>query len=114
MYNNTPSRREVLRLGAACGASLLNPLHSNSQSQSLKSDSSVISQFPALAQKIRNHKLIYFDTAATALRPCQVIDAVADFYARDNSNPSPNLHSVAKRCFEVYERARAIVASFIG
>ena len=114
MYNNTPSRREVLRLGIACGTSLLAPLHSNSQSGLLKSDASVISQFPALAQTIHNNKLIYFDTAATAQRPRQVLDAITNFYARENANPAPNLHSVAQQSFEVYERARATLASFIG
>lgn len=74
----------------------------------------VVSQFPALAQDVKNTKLIYFDTAATAQRPRQVIDAVADFYLRDNANPAPNLHSLAKRSLEVYERARATVADFIG
>lgn len=114
MYNTTPSRREVLHLGIACGAGLLAPFGGQNQSQSLKTDATVISQFPALAQNINNAKLIYFDTAATAQRPRQVIDAVTDFYRHDNANPSPNLHSLAKRSFEVYERARATVASFIG
>lgn len=114
MYNNQSNRREILRLGIACGASLLAPLRSQSQGQPLNSDSTVIAQFPALAQRINNTKLIYFDTAATAQRPRQVIDAISDFYAHDNANPSANLHSLAKRSFEIYERARATVASFIG
>src|ERR1051325_11017851 len=112
MYNNYLNRREVL--GIACGAGLLASLRSIPRYQPLNSDASVISQFPALAQQIDNTKLIYFDTAATAQRPRQVIDAIMEFYRHDNANPSSNLHSLAKRCFTIYERARAAVASFIG
>ena len=72
------------------------------------------SHFPALQQVINNNKLIYFDTAATAQRPREVIDAVSHFYSHDNANPAPNLHSLAKRAFETYEDARATVASFIN
>jgi len=114
MYNSHLNRRDVLHLGIACGASLLAPFRSDNPSQSLKSEATVISQFPALAQTINNTRLIYFDTAATAQRPRQVIDAVTDFYRHDNANPASNLHSLAKRSFEIYERARATVASFIG
>jgi cysteine desulfurase/selenocysteine lyase len=81
---------------------------------SLRSDVSVVPQFPALSQTINNTKLIYFDTAATAQRPRPVIDAIADFYSHDNANPSANLHTLAQRSFERYERARTTVASFIG
>src|SRR5690348_12272494 len=114
MYNAIRNRRELLHLGIACSASLLVPVHTESQSQPCKPDATVISQFPALAQNINNTKLVYFDTAATAQRPQQVIHAMTEFYARDNANPAPNLHSLAKRSFDVYERARATVAGFIG
>jgi cysteine desulfurase / selenocysteine lyase len=114
MYNINPTRREILNLGIACSTGLLAPFRSQNQSQSLKPDATVASQFPALSQTINNAKLIYFDTAATAQRPRQVIDAVADFYRRDNANPAPNLHSLAKRSFEIYEQTRGTVASFIG
>ncbi|HKT24989.1 MAG TPA: cysteine desulfurase [Terriglobales bacterium] len=104
----------MLHLGVACGIGLLPSLSGEPEVESLKPGATVSSEFPALAQIIHNTKLIYFDTAATAQRPQRVIDAVADFYRRDNANPAPNLHSLARRSFEAYERARAKVADFVG
>src|SRR4051812_17491321 len=43
--------------------------------------------FPALRQQVNGAPLCYLDTAATALRPAQVIDAIADFYRGPNANP---------------------------
>ena len=114
MCNTNRSRREVLRIGIACGASLLAPQPSESHSTSSRPGAPVISEFPALAQTINNRELIYFDTAATAQRPRHVIDAVSDYYRSENANPAPNLHSLARRSLEIYERARASLASFIG
>jgi cysteine desulfurase / selenocysteine lyase len=72
------------------------------------------SQFPALAQQVNGHSLSYLDTAATAQRPTEVIDAVADFYRRDNANPGRTLHTLARRADEDYEGARRTVARFIN
>lgn len=113
MYNTNPSRREVLRMGLGCGASVLAHLPGREQ-QPLTTGRTTASHFPVLAQTINGKPLIYFDTAATAQRPREVIDAVRDFYSHDNGNPAPNLHSLAKRSFESYERARTTVASFIN
>jgi cysteine desulfurase / selenocysteine lyase len=70
--------------------------------------------FPALDQMVDGHPLVYLDTAATALRPTEVIDAVANFYRRDNANPGAALHTLARRAAAVYERARQDVAEFIN
>ena len=72
------------------------------------------SDFPALQQTVNGHPLIYFDTAATAQRPAEVINAITEFYRRENANPAPNLHFLAKRSFDAYEQARAKVAGFIN
>lgn len=70
--------------------------------------------FPALAQRINGHPLTYLDTAATALRPQAVIDAVARFDATDNANPGATLHTLARRSHAAVEAARGRVAAFIG
>lgn len=70
--------------------------------------------FPALKQDINGKPLAYLDTAATALRPQPVIDAIANFYAHDNANPGAALHTLARRAAAAMEGARATVASFIG
>jgi cysteine desulfurase / selenocysteine lyase len=70
--------------------------------------------FPALRQRINNRPLAYLDTAATALRPQPVIDALSSFYAHDNANPGGTLHTLARRANAAMEGARSAVASFIG
>ena len=72
------------------------------------------SHFPVLEQTVNGHALVYLDTAATAQRPTEVINAITQFYRRENANPAPNLHSLAKRSSERYEQARAKVAAFIN
>lgn len=72
------------------------------------------SAFPALAQRIEGYPLVYLDTAATALRPQPVIDAISRFYGTDNANPGGALHTLARRSNAALEGARAAVASFIG
>ena len=70
--------------------------------------------FPALDQQVNGHRLVYFDSAATTLRPHAVIDAIAGFYRTENANPGGALHTLARRSAERYEGARRTVAEFIG
>jgi cysteine desulfurase/selenocysteine lyase len=73
-------------------------------------------QFPALAQRINGHPLVYLDTAATALRPRALTDALTAYYASANANPGHGgtLHTLARRSGEEYEAARKTVAAFIN
>src|SRR6187549_3749203 len=71
-------------------------------------------QFPALAQSVDGRPLAYLDSAATAQRPEPVIEAISDFYRRDNANPGRTLRTLARRADEAYEGARRTVAGFIG
>jgi cysteine desulfurase / selenocysteine lyase len=72
------------------------------------------SHFPTLQRTVNGYPLIYLDTAATAQRPMEVINAITRFYSSENANPAPNLHTLAKRSFEAYEHARTSVANFIN
>src|SRR5207247_2435917 len=70
--------------------------------------------FPALDQRINGQPLAYLDTAATALRPTQVVDAIADFYRGPNANPGATLHTLARRSAELYADARRVAADFVN
>ena len=70
--------------------------------------------FPALAQHIDGHSLAYLDTAATALRPKSVIDAISSFYSHENANPGAALHTLARRSARLLDDARRTAADFIG
>ena len=61
-----------------------------------------------------NPSLVYLDSAATAQKPRQVIDAVSDFYMHDNANIHRGIYMLAERATEAYEGARQTVADFIG
>lgn len=69
--------------------------------------------FPTLAQRVNGRPLAYLDTAATAQRPRQVLDALHAYYEHDNANPSGALHTLARRADNAYEAARRAVARFI-
>jgi cysteine desulfurase/selenocysteine lyase len=62
--------------------------------------------FPGLHQQVRGHPLAYLDSAATAQKPERVIEAVANFYRRDNANVHRAVHTLAGRATDAYERAR--------
>jgi cysteine desulfurase/selenocysteine lyase len=70
--------------------------------------------FPILHQKVNGKDLIWFDNAATTQKPRQVIDTIARFYERDNSNIHRAAHTLAARSTDAYEGAREKVKNFIG
>lgn len=72
------------------------------------------SDFPALDQEINGRPLIYLDSAATTQRPTQVLDAIMEFYRRDNANPGAGLHELARRAHARYEGARRTVSKFLN
>ena len=71
-------------------------------------------QFPALDQEINGHPLVYLDNAATAQKPWKVLDAIAQFYERDNANVHRGIHELSRRATEEFEDARARIASFMN
>jgi cysteine desulfurase / selenocysteine lyase len=71
-------------------------------------------RFPIFQQRNQAHPLVYLDSAATAQRPIEVINAIADYYCRVNANPAKTLHSLARQSAEHYEEARRITARFVN
>ncbi|QTQ11873.1 SufS family cysteine desulfurase [Treponema parvum] len=69
--------------------------------------------FPFFSNK-QNEGLIYFDNAATAQRPVQVIEALKNFYEINNANPLRGLYALSVRATEAYENARHTIAEFIN
>ena len=70
--------------------------------------------FPALAQRVHGKRLAYLDTAATALKPQAVIDAVVSAYAEDCANVHRGVHLLSQRATDRYEKARETVRGFLG
>ncbi|MDO5727158.1 MAG: SufS family cysteine desulfurase [Bowdeniella nasicola] len=70
--------------------------------------------FPALDREVDSQPLVYLDTAATALKPRQVIDAEAEFYRRYDGAVHRGSHAIGLAATEIYEQARAKTAAFFG
>jgi cysteine desulfurase/selenocysteine lyase len=70
--------------------------------------------FPILDQTVNKHPWVYFDNAATAQRPIQVIEKIREFSVLTNSNIHRGTHSHAIKTTGAYENARDIVKSFLN
>jgi cysteine desulfurase/selenocysteine lyase len=67
--------------------------------------------FPMLAA---NPGLHYLDSAATSQKPRQVLDALRNYYERDNANPHRGAYDLSARSTQKYLEARERIADFIG
>ena len=71
-------------------------------------------QFPILHQKVHGHPLIYFDNAATSQKPLKVINAISEYYLKENSNIHRGAHYLSNQATEKYEKSREAVRRFIN
>jgi cysteine desulfurase/selenocysteine lyase len=70
--------------------------------------------FPILFQEVNEKPLVYLDNAATSQKPLAVLDALQDYYRRDNSNVHRGVHTLSSRATDAYEGARDKVAAFVN
>jgi cysteine desulfurase/selenocysteine lyase len=70
--------------------------------------------FPALAQSVHGKPLVYLDSAATALKPQAVIDAVTQVYARDCANIHRAVHLLSQRATQSFEAVRGKARAFLN
>lgn len=70
--------------------------------------------FPVLHQEVHGKPLIYFDNAATTQKPRAVLNALQEYYEKDNSNIHRGAHALADRATRYYEETREAVKDFIG
>jgi cysteine desulfurase/selenocysteine lyase len=75
---------------------------------------SVRRDFPILAQKVHGKSLVYLDNGATSQKPRAVIDALARYYAAENSNIHRGVHHLSERATAAYEAARDKVRNFVN
>jgi cysteine desulfurase/selenocysteine lyase len=74
----------------------------------------VRADFPALQQEVHGKPLVYLDSAASALTPRPVIDAMLGVYERDRANVHRGVHLLSQRATASYEGARERMREFIG
>ena len=70
--------------------------------------------FPILHRPVRGRPLVYLDTAASAQKPAQVMDAERSFYAEDYANIHRGLYFLSQRATECYDAARRKVKAFLN
>ncbi len=74
----------------------------------------VRSHFPMLKRNINGKEIIYFDNAATTLKPQSVIDAVVDYYSNHCANIHRGVHLLSEEASNLYDEARFQIAKFIN
>jgi len=74
----------------------------------------VRADFPILQREIRGHPLVYLDSAATAQKPRQVIEAVSRYYETGNANVHRGVHALSQEATTEYERVRHLAARFFN
>jgi cysteine desulfurase / selenocysteine lyase len=70
--------------------------------------------FPMLNRQYEGKSLIYFDNAASSLKPKAVLDSVLDYYQNHSSNVHRGPNFLSEEATALYEGARTIVAKFIN
>jgi len=70
--------------------------------------------FPILDQKSHGNPLVFLDSAASAQKPQQVIDAMSEFYRRDYANIHRGVYELSQRATQAFEGAREKVRAFLN
>ena len=75
---------------------------------------SIKKSFPILDSEVNQHKLVYLDNAATTQKHQSVIDAVSQFYEKENSNIHRGVHYLSQLSTNKFEQTREFVKDFIN
>ena len=70
--------------------------------------------FPILAQEINGKPLAYLDSAVTAQKPRQMLDAMTSFYETSYANVHRGVYTLAERATEALEGARDKIARLVN
>ncbi len=71
-------------------------------------------EFPILGESVHGKPLVFLDSAASAMKPNAVIDAMADTMRTQYANVHRGLHWMSERTTDAYEGARDAVARLIN
>ena len=63
---------------------------------------------------LENRNITYFDSGATTQKPIQVINAIEEFYKKNNANPHRGAYTLSIEATEAYESTRQKIAKFIN
>jgi cysteine desulfurase/selenocysteine lyase len=74
----------------------------------------VRADFPCLQQEIHGHPLVFLDSAASAQKPTQVIEAQADVLRHSYANIHRGVYTLSERATDLHDGAREKVRKFLN
>jgi cysteine desulfurase/selenocysteine lyase len=74
----------------------------------------VRADFPALHQNIKGKPLVFLDSAASAQKPRQVLEAMMELYSHDYANIHRGVYELSERATKAYENARLKAVRFVN
>ncbi len=74
----------------------------------------VRADFPIFDREFRGHRLAYLDSAATALKPRVVAEAMDGYMTRYSANVHRGIYEIGEEATAAYEGARSKIAKFLG
>jgi cysteine desulfurase/selenocysteine lyase len=77
-------------------------------------DDAIRADFPMLQRTLDGAPVVYLDSAATSLKPTQVLDAERAYSTQFTANIHRGKHALSEEASAAYELARRRVAHFIG
>ena len=70
--------------------------------------------FPLLTREVHGHPITYLDSAASAQRPVQVLDAMREYDETTHANVHRGVYAIAEEATRRFEASRQAVGRFIG
>ena len=70
--------------------------------------------FPILKRLVNGKRLVYLDSASSAQKPVQVLDAMDRIYRESYANVHRGVYTIAEEATAAFEAGRAKVARFVG
>ncbi|MDA1072962.1 MAG: aminotransferase class V-fold PLP-dependent enzyme, partial [Proteobacteria bacterium] len=74
----------------------------------------VRADFPILSRQVHGRPLVYLDSAASAQKPRQVIEAESRVYESEYANVHRGVHYLSQVATEKFEATRTRIAAFIN
>lgn len=71
-------------------------------------------EFPVLEQTMHGRSLVYFDNAATSLKPRPVMDAITRYYTQFSANIHRGVYEMSQQATSEYDAARESLKRLIG
>lgn len=71
------------------------------------------SDFPMLQVENQNRPLVYLDSAATSLKPMQMIQSMTEYYAHYGATVNRGVYELSHKATDVYEKVRQKIARYI-